>query len=181
MSGQLNWSFMFLHWFNLDIITPVPKLSDAELRDDTHSWACFFFLIQQLHEAKGARLHASNGLTFLRNEETERWKDSVCLHKSAQRVNDRVTQNALVFYLDNDTQRWTECYIVSPRGKMLPFFLNDGEQICLTMFFFNQKGWQDSLEGVFSESKEPGYFKKTRTLKRGILRFYMNWKPLQFY
>lgn len=38
----------------------------------------------------------------------------------------RGTQNALVFYLVNDTQRGSERYIVSPRGKMLPFFLNDG-------------------------------------------------------
>lgn len=33
------------------------------------------------------------------------------------------------------------------------------------------------LEGVFSESKELGYFKKIWTLKRGLLWFYMNWKP----
>lgn len=125
MSGQLNWSLMFLHWFSLYIITPVPKLSDAELRAYMASWACFLSLVYQLHEIKGEISCTSNWLTFLRNEETEQCKDFMFyprVHKELMTESSRTLSFTLMRFKGVLNAMW--CY----QGEMMhPFSSNDGD------------------------------------------------------
>lgn len=58
---------------------------------------------------------------FLEMKKTEQWEDSVCFTQELMTKSPRT-----FFYLNNEIQMCSECYVISPKEKVVPFFLKCG-------------------------------------------------------